>query len=687
TGVSVTSIGGGGVSRIEASGRVMTLGVEADGIHVVNLAGSDAASGAVVINANAEVLVTGEGSTAIYAESSAQQPGDIYVAINGEQVIGGTGNGSGVQFVAGASNSLVNHGMIATADLLEGMAILGSTGSEIVDNYDTVIGNVNLGEGQNAFNNHQDAMMFVGRTVHIGAGNDFTNAGQISLGGANNLLTTDLTGNIVQTSTGTSFVDLDFDGNQADLVQASGIADFSGTVELNTLNPASLLPGTHNVAIVTAEDGVVDSGTALVVQPSAVVGYQLVTPDPRTLAVGLEIDFSPAGLSYNEGRVGDLFNTMQLAGGSEAMAPYVVKLFYHPDVESLALTYDALVPDYYDHFTRTTLEVVQQSSQPLLKRMQSVRMAGKMPVTVGYLSSNLTLLAYNGSDAGLSQLIDKDVHKTNGMWVVATGVRGDQDSDDDFDGFDYYSYGVTAGLDTMLNSNALVGMSLGYFQADLDVDDNQGSGDFDTLSASIYGSYFTDRFYLDGVLSYGQHDYDNHRKYEVFSAPRQVHSDHDGTSWSIYGESGYSVNWEEWIVQPFAALHYVYLDEDGFEESGAGALSLIVKSRSTESLVSDLGARLLRGFETSSGLVMPELSASWNYNFGIDDRMLSSSFAGYPGAEFSIKGREEEESGLILGAGLNFLGKSGVSSSLKYREEFRDGYTVHGIMGEVRMEF
>jgi uncharacterized protein YhjY with autotransporter beta-barrel domain len=129
------------------------------------------------------------------------------------------------------------------------------------------------------------------------------------------------------------------------------------------------------------------------------------------------------------------------------------------------------------------------------------------------------------------------------------------------------------------------------------------------------------------------------------------------------------------------------LEESGFDEAGVDELSLIMGNRSTESLVSDLGFRLNRFFEMDSGVFTPELSAAWNYDFRMDDQLIAASFAGFPDASFSIKGREEEAHGLVLGAALNFLSKSGASSSLKYSEELREGYRVREVSGEIRFEF
>jgi hypothetical protein len=65
-------------------------------------------------------------------------------------VSGGSGSGAGVLIVRGTNNTLVNRGTVMA---LSGLAIRASTGNDTVSNFGTVIGNVDLGTGTNAFNN------------------------------------------------------------------------------------------------------------------------------------------------------------------------------------------------------------------------------------------------------------------------------------------------------------------------------------------------------------------------------------------------------------------------------------------------------------------------------------------------------------------------------------------------------
>jgi outer membrane autotransporter protein len=307
----------------------------------------------------------------------------------------------------------------------------------------------------------------------------------------------------------------------------------------------------------------------------------------------------------------------------------------------------------------------------------------------------LILLAYRGSDVG--QLYNPErvsqIQGKNGLWFDAFGQWGDQDEESryhwngGYTGFDYFMRGATLGFDHNLSDEFMAGASLGYSRSDIDLDHDQGSGYIKSLYGSIYGSYFNKNLYIDAILSYGRNWYNNHRLLTIGPVQSRASSDHDGDLLSAYLQGGYYFDIKKWLIGPFASLQYIYLDEESYREKGAGSVSLNIDGRKTDSLVSELGVRLARVFKDKCGSLIPEVSAAWLHDFDIDDRVITSSFAGSPGASFSIKGQDVERNGATLGAGITFIHKSGLSTSLKYIGEFREKYRSNGVMGEIRYTF
>jgi outer membrane autotransporter protein len=330
-----------------------------------------------------------------------------------------------------------------------------------------------------------------------------------------------------------------------------------------------------------------------------------------------------------------------------------------------------------------------QYTRSLQRRLSNIRTYGS---AAGYdPESKPLLLAFAGSDASLGQLLATDrisqAQAKNGLWFNGYGQWGDQEPDKGFTGFDYNIYGGTLGFDHAFNEKMTAGLSLGYSRTDVDLDHHQGDGSIKTFTGSLYGSYFTRNAFVEGAVSYGRNWYDNNRLIAIGPILRKASSDHDGNLFSAYLGGGYGFDIRDWMIGPFASLRYIYLSEESFRERGADSLNLTVDHRNTNSLTSELGLRLARIFKTRYGSLIPEASAAWSYDFDIDDRIITASFDGSPGAAFSIDGQPVERNGAVLGTGLTFIHKSGLSTSLRYRGEFREKYRSHGVIGELRLMF
>jgi uncharacterized protein with beta-barrel porin domain len=53
------------------------------------------------------------------------------------------------------------------------------------------------------------------------------------------------------------------------------------------------------------------------------------------------------------------------------------------------------------------------------------------------------------------------------------------------------------------------------------------------------------------------------------------------------------------------------------------------------------------------------LSLLWSYDFDVDDRVLTTAYAGAPGAAFSIRGQPAARNGLLVRPGLTFVHPAG----------------------------
>ncbi|MEZ2332550.1 autotransporter outer membrane beta-barrel domain-containing protein [Mesorhizobium sp. RCC_202] len=233
----------------------------------------------VDLTAGDSLFAQGADSVAVYGESTAEHAkGNITINLNGKYTIGGAGTGVAAMLVGGADNTLTNHSLlyamganptfeiqasqfkafqtfllapgpvVPTDAILESLlddfspfAITGTSGDDHIDNSQAVstlgrvIGNIDLGGGNNSFHNFADASMVGLKTIDLGGGL-FTNDGLYTSQGIGVVATVDVTGGFTQDSTGSFVTDIDLNNQITDAVTLSGAGDFDGTAPLNFLS-------------------------------------------------------------------------------------------------------------------------------------------------------------------------------------------------------------------------------------------------------------------------------------------------------------------------------------------------------------------------------------------------------------------------------------------------------------------
>jgi outer membrane autotransporter protein len=217
------------------------------------------------------------------------------------------------------------------------------------------------------------------------------------------------------------------------------------------------------------------------------------------------------------------------------------------------------------------------------------------------------------------------------------------------------------------------------------MDNSVGNGRIHSLYGSLYGTYFTERFYLEGILGYGNHRYDNSRRVDIGTLQSTNQSSHTGNAFSVLAEGGYKFPVQRWNLQPFASLSYCHLSEGRIEESGDVA-TMQVDSRQTDALASELGVRVDRPIRTSRGTLVPMVKASWQHDFGVSKNSLPFSLIGAPVGVTVTHPRVSQDRAVVR-AGLTFKAKGGITSSIQYMGEVGEKTQNHGVIGQIRLSF
>ncbi|HET7844589.1 MAG TPA: autotransporter domain-containing protein, partial [Xanthomonadales bacterium] len=323
---------------------------------------------------------------------------------------------------------------------------------------------------------------------------------------------------------------------------------------------------------------------------------------------------------------------------------------------------------------------------------------GAMPLS--FLPSNLLMQDDTGSGsdeagAGFSRW---------GFFATGTIGRGNQDAVESSPGFDFDTYGLTAGVDYRVNDDFVIGAALGYNNNDTQIDGDQGGLDTKGWNLSGYGSWYHDAWYLDGVLTWGNNDYDVTRRIRYTIAGLaggsttvdQVATASPGSDQLAFALSvGRDFNRGAWSFGPYARATYTSLDFDGYTErlsdpdGPGGGLAVVVDSRELTSLEGVVGGKATYTSSRSWGILMPYVQVEWLHEFEDDIENLVSRFANDPtGTAIVVPGEPIDQDYFNLGLGLSAVFANGRSGFIYYEHRAgQENFSQDSLAIGVRIEF
>ncbi len=286
---------------------------------------------------------------------------------------------------------------------------------------------------------------------------------------------------------------------------------------------------------------------------------------------------------------------------------------------------------------------------------------------------------------GKSGVATGEQAQNTGVWIQGYGFRGEQDRRNNVDGYSADAYGFGVGADTEINPDLRVGAFLSYGQADInDSGVNLGNKtEINSYQATLFSSKIMDGWYWNAGLSAAKHDYDTKR----IVLSNVVSGKHEAMQYSAKIDAGLPFKLSRATLTPIASLAYSRLNEDGYSESGVGALS--IGDRDTDSLRSGLGAKALIPLSDSSIKTSLELRTIWNHEFANTAQDTVARFTA-GGSAFTTTALSPTRDSANLGAALRLTGGDDIvrqSLTVSYDAEIKQQYLSHTAQIQARFDF
>lgn len=584
-----------------------------------------------------------------------------------------TGSAIAIDFSANASGVLIeqlapvvftdddaNDDIVAGAPSIEGDILLGS-GVDTIDLLaGTITGDIEFGGGTDFFNIDNGAV-FTGSITDSGGGlNIDVQDGTLNYLGGTLTITSANFGADSVFNAALSSVPLETTN-----ITVTGSVTFANGATLAPIVPEGL-PVFGSQTFLTASQMF---GAANVI--GAVGGsnapylYDIIIDTTNPIveggANGLEATFelktaAELGLSANQAIALDpILAALRLDADAAAAMAAITSQFEFFDA------YEDLLPNYAEGATEIAATAIQQMQSATSNRMSAVRMQGLDEVSVWGQE-----IAYG---------LEREPPNANSQAFRGQG------------------FGFAFGIDGPTNNGAMFGLSASFITSEVD-EPGRPEGEISTWlgQANAYYATAMGPIDLDFIAGFGAGKMQSRRFVEIgnpvaFSADTEA-------EWMAYEGHGairasvpLAVT-DLFTITPQAALTYVGISEEGYEEEGGGAaIDYRVDSVFSQRLWADVGIELAANLRFGNGdtVVSPRIYGGYRANALDTETERTVAFVS-GGAPFTLTDEGTGDGGPLIGFG--FDATNGYSTfSLGYEGEFGDQIERHSINAAIRFRF
>lgn len=544
------------------------------------------------------------------------------------------------------------------AVLIEGDILLGSGGDTINLQAGQILGDISFGAGADVFNVDNGAL-YRGRISD--------SDGSLSLNVVDGTL--DLTGGSLGITSATfganAILGVSLSAVPADstLITASGTVSFLPGAQIAVTAPAGL-PQSDTITFLTANSlfgGAEVVGVRSGPGASFLYNLEIQLGDPlapdgaaNSLQLGFQIKTpDELGMNVNQGIA---FNPILEALRQDSSAAFA---FAALDNEfDFFDAYEDLMPSFAAAGAELAATAIQQMQSATTNRLSATRLHDLNDVSVWAQE-----IAY-------------------GLTREPSTLQGQE--------YRGHGFGLAGGIDGPLENGGLFGLSVSFITSEAE-EPGRPEGELSASfgQANAYYGTAMGPIDLDFVAGLGAGRMQSRRFVEIGTGFNAL-SEADWWSFEGHGavRASAPMRLADWmIITPQAALTYVALNEQSYEESGGGAaIDYESDSVTSQRLWGDIGVefsgRLRMGSRT---MIAPRLYAGWRSNV-LDEEAERTFRVISTGDEFTLMDEGLGDGGALVGVGIDAT--NGYSTfTLGYEGEFGDQIERHSLNASVRFRF
>lgn len=506
----------------------------------------------------------------------------------------------------------------------------------------------------------------------------------------NSIGTINLVGPVVQT--GTSYTEIELTNGLSDIINVTGNITLAGSVEFKPFGAPPLQGQFYDFVQATGTR----SGTfATVIDNLPGLLFPVVTYGANTARVTINAStfcsVAPTEpmCSTLDGLNGTTTPAMQaLIGNLQLIDPSdTAKALASVNPSrvngqgNLGLTFGDLVKAQLGHRSSDLIGAVGGEQTAMMRAAGQLAAAGASSDT---LMASAMIAAAQSSSGGMTVNRPGLVLFGAADWASAETDNAGGVDKSDADAF-------TAGLEYGTGEGLAAGMAISAL--DGTVDQSYGLGGQsagDGYNVSAYAAYASGSVAVDAYVSKGWHDFDTTRR--VMTGPATFVTATGSTS-SDQLLAGATINVPvlkkpSFLAAAVGGIYYGSMDIDGYTETGAGGWSVIIGSRSIDSLKGQAGVEMSGKIKTGFGSVTPFARLQMTHEFENDGLVFTGAFSAAPASTFTVAAPVLGDTYGTAAVGVSALWGDNLSLYARYQTDVsRDGQTIDQVSLAARVGF
>jgi autotransporter-associated beta strand protein len=381
-----------------------------------------------------------------------------------------------------------------------------------------------------------------------------------------------------------SILEIELNPSTSDRINVVGSVEIQPSSNLLVIPEAAIYPDEFSYLIVDTTQGA--SGTFDTVTNTLPTFRSSVLYTPSQIFLTTELlPFATLNFEGNSEEIAEFLDALDPEPGSD-LELVIAELRLQDTVEELNDALNAIQPSQF-----TALALAQEYSgmyvsSVLFDRMQTVQTR-----------------------------CDKICRNEKHFWMAPFGAFSSQHRIKHQPAFKTGTGGFALGVDGPIADCVLLGGAVGYTYTFLDWQGSRGRATIQSPYAGLYTNGRSGNFYAQGALfgSYNHYQASRRIRFDeinLVEINRKAKNTHGGGSLMANVEGGYLWQVNSYLLSPFVHFDYLFLHEGGFKEHGAKSLDLVVKSKNSDLLRSELGLAANRCFSFASNKVSPSFKLS-----------------------------------------------------------------------------